>query len=133
MGAVDLFGNPIIDAITCCNCGVVFGMDRSYKELRKKDRAMFFCPSGHQQHFVGETETEKLKKQLEQAQAHSKYLEERNDSLKKTNAATRAWLSRTTNEKERLLNRIKNGVCPCCKRTFQNLKRHMAVKHRGTK
>lgn len=25
--------------------------------------------------------------------------------------------------------RVKNGVCPCCNRSFQNLKRHMNTKH----
>jgi hypothetical protein len=26
--------------------------------------------------------------------------------------------------------RVGNGVCPCCNRTFEDLARHMKVKHR---
>lgn len=29
----------------------------------------------------------------------------------------------------RTRNRIANGVCPCCDRSFTNLQRHMASKH----
>lgn len=31
----------------------------------------------------------------------------------------------------RLKNRVANGVCPCCNRTFANLQRHMSTKHKG--
>ena len=31
--------------------------------------------------------------------------------------------------KTRIKNRIANGVCPCCRRSFQNLHRHMLNKH----
>ncbi len=33
--------------------------------------------------------------------------------------------------KTKLKNRIKHGVCPCCKRTFQNIAKHIATKHPG--
>lgn len=32
-------------------------------------------------------------------------------------------------QNQRIIKRIKNGVCPCCTRTFQNLARHMASEH----
>ena len=31
--------------------------------------------------------------------------------------------------KTRLKNRVGKGVCPCCNRSFANLKRHMASQH----
>jgi hypothetical protein len=33
---------------------------------------------------------------------------------------------------ERKLKRVHRGVCPCCKRTFQNIQRHMETKHPET-
>ena len=30
---------------------------------------------------------------------------------------------------ERELQRVEHGVCPCCKRSFSALARHMATKH----
>jgi hypothetical protein len=35
--------------------------DQMYK-ARLRDRDTFYCPNGHGQHFLGETEAEKLKK-----------------------------------------------------------------------
>jgi len=32
-------------------------------------------------------------------------------------------------ELTKLKKRVTNGVCPCCHRSFQNLRRHMATKH----
>lgn len=32
-------------------------------------------------------------------------------------------------EAERLATRANHGVCPCCKRTFSQLARHMKTKH----
>jgi len=29
----------------------------------------------------------------------------------------------------RIKNRVANGVCPCCKRSFTDLRRHMETKH----
>lgn len=37
--------------------------------------------------------------------------------------------SRIGATKTRIKNRVKNGVCPCCNRTFENLARHMQAKH----
>jgi hypothetical protein len=39
----------------------------------------------------------------------------------------RAFKGRVT----RLKNRAAAGVCPCCNRTFAQLARHMATKHKG--
>lgn len=38
--------------MTCCDCGTIFAMDETLKELREKDGETFFCPNGHGQHFT---------------------------------------------------------------------------------
>lgn len=47
--------------------------------------------------------------------------------------ASRAEHSRRAEKaaKTRIKNRIARGVCPCCKRTFQNLAAHMQTQHPG--
>ena len=72
--------------------------------------------------FVGESETDRLQRELErerdrvEAIQHEKYLEEER---------------RRETEKRyyRMRDRVKNGVCPCCNRQFQNLLSHMRRKH----
>lgn len=129
----DLFGNPSFARIKCCNCQIVFGMLQSHQAIRLDDHKAFWCPNGHEQYYIGEREVDKLRKILETERANAKWFQARRDELEKKNRAARSMITRVSNEKSRLEERIKNGVCPCCKRSFQNLKRHMASKHSGKK
>ena len=121
-----------IRTTNCCKCGVVIGIEKDYYEERLKDHAMFYCPSGHPQHFTGETEAEKLKKELEaqkrrtdMALADARY---EADMRKKETTALKGKLTK-------LKNRVGNGVCPVpgCGRHFSNVERHVATKHPGFK
>jgi hypothetical protein len=95
------------EAAYCCVCGVVFSMPEALLAKRRSDKKDFFCPNGHQQAFT-ENEADKLRREL---------------IIEKT--------ARITAEKKLTdqLTRVSNGVCPCCKRSFQNLLRHMKTKH----
>lgn len=86
----------------CKSCQVVVVMPSSMMRARREDRKTFFCLNGHSLSFRGETEAEKLTKQL---------------------------ASEREAKVTRIKNRVGNGVCPCCNRTFQNLQRHMHTKH----
>ncbi|MFP3549729.1 hypothetical protein SB861_03305 [Paraburkholderia sp. SIMBA_049] len=107
-----------LSTITCCNCGVVFAMpDRLMNQLRQNGD-WFFCPSGHRQHFT-ETEADRLRRLLEAANRRNTELVDE--------------VSRVQREKKRFERRITAGVCSCCNRTFVNLARHMASKHKDAK
>ncbi len=106
----------------CYKCGVAFGMTVDFQRRRLKDRKSFYCPSGHSQVYVGKTEQQKLKEKLASAERKAAKLE------------AEKWQAKDEAEREskkygRLRERVKNGVCPCCNRTFQNLARHMKTKH----
>ena len=107
---------------TCCNCGMQFAMPKDYQDRRRNDRKIFFCPSGHQQHYTGETEAQRLKRDLERAQQMRDAAEAR---------ATTADRERQQIAKahKAMRKRVMNGVCPCCNRTFQNLMQHMKTEH----
>jgi DNA repair exonuclease SbcCD ATPase subunit len=72
---------------------------------------------------------EQLRKALEAERAARQRLEElRRVALK--DAEHSAIERRKTQTRMRNLKaRIKNGICPCCKRSFVQLARHMATKH----
>ena len=83
---------------------------------------MFYCPAGHRQYYAGKTEEEKLRRKLAQTQSDLKaeqgrvaILKEQRDKVKRSHM--------------RMRERVKNGVCPCCTRSFDNLARHMKTKH----
>lgn len=108
----------------CCKCGMCFAMTRDFMDRRRKDRAMFYCPAGHAQHYTGETEEQRLKRELERQQ-----------QITEAERARAARIERERNQvakaHHRMRQRVFNGVCPCCNRTFQNLMAHMKTEHSG--
>lgn len=106
----------------CCQCSISFGMTVQLQSIRKKDHQLFYCPLGHGQHYVAETEAEKLKKILKNTEERLAMELSRNGRLKQDLATTRGKLTKT--EK-----RIAKGVCPCCNRQFVNMARHMKGRH----
>lgn len=113
---------------TCCDCGVVFGIEANHQHHLRATGAWFFCPNGHRQHYT-ETEAQKLRKQLEREQrrrenveAYARSVQDQNDAERKAHAVTKGKLTKVRK-------RIAAGACPCCRRSFQDLRRHMAGQH----
>jgi DNA repair exonuclease SbcCD ATPase subunit len=78
---------------------------------------------------IKETEAARLKKELE---AERKRLEfARNAERVQREEAERLGhqLIAARGQMTKLRNRVGKGVCPCCNRSFENLKRHMVSKH----
>jgi DNA-binding XRE family transcriptional regulator len=108
--------------VHCYKCNTPFGMTSELQQRRVDDHKGFFCPNGHEQFYQGKTEAQKLKIELERQ--------------RQITEAAQARASKAENEREqvakahkKMRNRIMNGVCPCCNRTFQNLLSHMKAEH----
>lgn len=69
--------------IQCCRCGVWFCLDDYFKRERLKDHKEFYCPNGHDQHYTGETQAEKLQKQLDQEKKRREWAESEKINLEK--------------------------------------------------
>lgn len=113
----------------CPTCGTHFAAESHFKLNRLDDHKAFYCPNGHAQSFVGESEATRLGKQLER----EKRLREAAEDLARVRAAETEKLRRSRQQLQgkmkALKGRVKNGVCPCCNRSFVQLARHMATKH----
>ena len=122
----DLVLSLSLDAITCCQegCGITFAAPESWIRKRREDHVWWYCPNGHTQHFPGETEAEKLKKQLAARGAEL-------DRVRADRDAQIRTITSMKGQATKLRKRVAAGVCPCCKRTFQNLARHMSGQHPG--
>ena len=122
--------------VTCCACGTPFAIEaRLHRSLVETHRA-FYCPNGHGQSFVGETEAERLKKQLareakqrEALETQAKRAQAQADQERHHRELTERSLRATKAVVTKIKNRVARGVCPCCNRTFANLARHMQTKH----
>jgi hypothetical protein len=106
-----------LEAKACPDCGVLYAAPQRLFEDRLDNGGSWYCPNGHSLIFT-ETTEQKLKKERMRHEATRNLLRHE----EKAHAATRGHLTRQKK-------RIANGVCPCCKRTFQNLSRHMKSQH----
>jgi len=105
----------------CCakGCGIAFGLHKEhYDQLQAEKGRTFYCPNGHGQHYTGKSDTQKLK----DAEARELALKDQLSASIREGELTRKALLR---DRQRFM----NGVCVCCNRSFENVRRHMASQH----
>jgi len=106
----------------CCRCHMFFAMSVDHQRRRREDRKMFYCPDGHELYYTGETEAQRLRRELETERRSAEWVRaERDRAVRQRNAAR--------GQVTRIKNRVAAGTCPCCDRKFQDLTRHMALAH----
>lgn len=114
---------------TCVNCGTPFGLDRDLYNKLRESHGTFYCPKGHSQYYSAKSETEKLKDEISQQNQRlerlNNYITEKNQTIHSLTYSNRSLKAAKT----KILNRVKNGVCPCCNRTFKNLQAHFKTVH----
>ena len=108
--------------LECGKCGIAFAVPPEWLKARKGDHSTFYCPNGHPRYFPGESDAEKLQRRLDFEKQRREAAERDADYQRNRARAQKA-------AKTRLEKRIAAGVCPCCKRSFENLANHMRDKH----
>lgn len=106
--------------VGCCNARFAVPTTSYDKWQKLRDRTTFWCPHcGSARHFIGESpEQKKLRaaeERLQQERARANVAEHRE--------------ARTQKQYRRMRSRVRNGVCPCCNRSFEALARHMQSQH----
>jgi hypothetical protein len=107
--------------VTCSRCGITFGIPENFYENRRADGKNFFCPNDHCLCYQ-DSEVKKLRGRLISAENRMVAAEDQRDAAERSLRATRGVVTR-------FRRRVSNGVCPCCKRTFKDLARHMHTQH----
>lgn len=134
MPATSLF--LAFEHVSCYKCGVVFGIESSHNAVLRETHRDFYCPNGHAQHWLAETDAERLAKELRAQRdqtAREKHWREqaetraRNIRLEKEHVERR--LRGTKSVVTRMKRRAIAGRCPCCSHEFKDLKRHMKTQH----
>src|SRR5262245_9322902 len=102
--------------VTSCWCGIHVAVPENLlRHVRNDSRSGICCPLGHTFHFSDDYRT-RYERERKRVEATRELLA----AEERSHAATRGHLTRTRK-------RTAHGVCPCCKRTFQQLARHMAA------
>ena len=121
--------------VDCCSCKGTYGITNDAQKEYRRTNDWFYCPyCGKNQHYIEESREKKLERQLERERAH--LLRERafHDQTRADRDAidrSRSAISGALTKKKKQLDRVKNGVCPCCNRHFKNLHKHMQTKHKS--
>lgn len=115
------------------NCGISYAVPKDWHEQKVRTNGSFYCPNGCSRKFCGETEEDKLRRENQRLKQNEAYLHDRirakDERLDQEKHKVTAYKGHVT----RIKNRVSHGVCPCCNRTFQDLARHMATKHKDYK
>jgi hypothetical protein len=121
---------------TCSTCGILYAMEEEFQKERLADKQSFYCPKGHSQKYTGESEADKLrrernllKQQIAQKDDEIKWQREAKEKAREEAQHERRRANGYKGHATRITKRAKAGVCPCCKRHFIALERHMATKH----
>lgn len=118
--------------VECCNCRMLFAMtvefNRDRLQRRRNDNT-FYCPRGHAQHYTGESEAARLKRELAERTQQRDWArqsrERAEEEARHANARARGYKGHAA----KLTKRIKAGECPSCHERFHDLERHMAAEH----
>lgn len=116
------------ELIYCYSCRIAFAVAADVRARWREKGSTFYCPNGHDQHYC-ESDVQKLRKQLERTERERTWAQDNAKSERLAREATERRLIGQKSAKTRLRNRIKNGVCPCCTRSFINLREHIKTKH----
>lgn len=128
MGHTQTF-TEVLCVVHCAHCGIPFGMTQDFEQRRRNDHEGFYCPKGHSNWYSSKSEAEILKQQLQEKERENQFKQQRIDSLHNTVTEKNNSIRSLKGAKTRMMNRVKNGVCPCCNRMFADLQRHFKSKH----
>jgi hypothetical protein len=99
-------------------CNQHFAMSEAFYRQTRRTRETWYCPSGHPRIWLGESDESKLRR----AQARETALKDQLAAATREAEEVRVALLRDRQ-------RFAKGVCPCCNRSFDNVRRHMETKH----
>ena len=124
-----LYATETLITHQCCSCQCFYAIPKQLDEkARSNSEIEFYCPHGHPQVYR-KSETTRLKEKIEklefEVQRKQDYIQEKNRQIEQLGYSLRAQKAAKT----KIINRVKNGVCPCCNRTFLNLQNHFKTMH----
>lgn len=129
-------GDANLTVVDCPSCHVTYAIPTSFdRSARKYNSATasnywtIHCPFGHEWHYTGRDETQIAKRDAERARNAAARARAERDQAQADARAQKAAKTRFKNDRDRERRRTAAGVCPCCNRTFKQLRRHMASQH----
>jgi hypothetical protein len=114
--------------IDCGECGVQFGLSERFQQGKRESGGTFYCPNGHPRVYRV-SELDETREKLANEKRNAEFWRQRTSEARKETEAERRSKAAVKGQLTKVKNRVGHGVCPCCNRSFENLKRHMTSKH----
>ena len=114
---------------TCCNCGIAFAMPKDFYDKRRNDHESFCCPKGHGQYYSGESDKEKLEKQLQASENKVEFFKSRANEHFESYLAEKRSKAAHKAHYTMLKKKVKKGQCPCCDKSFPDVAEHIQSVH----
>lgn len=117
--------------VNCCKCGEAIWMTADRKAWYQADsRRSFHCLAGHAQHFSNEdNDVDAMRRERDRLRQRQAQLDDKVRYERRLREAAERQASARKGQITKLRKRASAGVCPCCTRSFQNLRQHMANQH----
>lgn len=106
--------------VTHCWCGIALAYPENLDRYAREHGTDVYCPLGHV--FVFKSENAQLRRELDQAKQRIRATKDLLAAEERSHRSTRGQLTKARK-------RAAAGVCPCCKRHFVNVERHVQNKH----
>ena len=103
--------------VTHCWCGIALAIPSNLHRVANDEGKGVYCPLGHSFTY-GDTYAQQLERERKRHRATKDLLH----AEERSHSATRGHVTRAKK-------RSAAGVCPCCHRSFKQLRKHMNVKH----
>lgn len=119
-----------LTTISCGKCGGVYAINERLRQKCEQEGDGWHCPYCQVSWgYFANNENLRLKRELEAAKKSAELERKRKEWAEQEARNSELRLRSQKGATTRIKNRIANGVCPCCTRSFADLKRHMATKH----
>lgn len=116
--------------INCGQCGGTYAINERKRAKCNEDGTGWHCPYCQTDWgYFKNGENARLKRELEEERAKVAQERKRKEWAEQEAKNADARRAAAVGQVTKLKKRIAGGACPCCKRSFQNLHRHMTTKH----
>ena len=121
--------STMLTTINCGTCGGVYAISERFRREKRDNGGYWNCPYCKCRWGFGESELDRVRKELKSETDCLTRERSRHDQTRADRDHKEAQRRAEKAAKTKIQRRVGAGVCPCCKRHFTNLERHMKTKH----
>ena len=126
---IETITKRIVFETSTCTCGLTFALPDDYLKSCRANNKSWYCPQCRAAWSYDKSKEQILQSKLDQAETRIANEQQRTRNAQAEAETHKRCAAAQKGAKTRLKNRAAKGVCPCCNRSFTNLRRHMENKH----